>query len=216
MRNTLSSSFKFLFRPALVFLLSILFFSCARLNPPGTVLIQEVPALNPLNDWLYRGGQPKEEDFATLKQKGIRTIVNFRDEPRWIEWEKEKVEALGMKYVSLPWNLTRSVKPELLDQFFEVLDNPRNRPVLFHCKYGRDRSGVMSTLALMRYEKMSEPEARGLALETILPHRRYRYFVNKKIEFFLKERASEFSESSVPDHKTPSPAAKENVSSPTA
>ena len=147
----------------------------------------DLPLLASVDTWLYRGGQPTSEGFKQLKEKGIRTVVNFRDESKWIDWERQKVEALGMKYVSLPWSITRPVKPELLDQFFEVLDRRKNRPVFFHCKHGRDRSGVMTVLALMRYQKLTEEEAREAALETIHPNFRYRYFVNKKIEFFLKK-----------------------------
>lgn len=154
----------------------------------------DLPQFAPLNDWLYRGGQPSEKGFAQLKKKGIRTIVNFRNEPKLIEQERKKVEARGMNYVSLPWDITQPVKPELLDEFFKVLDEPKNRPVFFHCKYGRDRSGVMSTLALMRYNKLSEEEARETALETIHPNFRYRHFVNKKIDFFLKERKAQLTE----------------------
>lgn len=193
MRNTLSSLFNLRshrsrFALALLLLLSS---SCVLNYKP----LPDARLLTPLNDWLYRGAQPKkEQDFTQLKEVGIRTVVDFRDEPKWIQWEKQKVEALGMTYVSLPWSITGRVGPELLDRFFEILDNPRNRPVFFHCKHGRDRTGVMATLALMRYEKLSEEEARELALETILPHLRYRMFVNQKIDFFLKARASQFSE----------------------
>lgn len=185
--HCLSSSYKLksLSRIILIFLIPILFLSCSAVETP-TLRSSVVPLLNPLNDWLYRGPQPAEKDFVQLKRKGIRTVVNFRHEPKWIEWEKEKVEALGMKYVSLPWSITKPVKPQLLDQFFEVLDDPKNRPVFFHCRHGRDRSGVMATLAFMRYEKLSESQAREIALETIRPHLRYRSFVNQKINFFVK------------------------------
>lgn len=155
----------------------------------------DIPCFSPVNDWLYRGGQPSEEALARLKKKGIRTVINFRDDKNEVERERQKVESLGMKYVSLPWNIMKSVKPELLDRFFEVLDRREDRPVFFHCEHGRDRSGVMSMMALMRYEGLSEEEARSQALETIHPHLRYRPFVNQKIKFFLKERRDEISRS---------------------
>ncbi|MBI4115271.1 MAG: tyrosine-protein phosphatase [Candidatus Omnitrophica bacterium] len=190
MRNTRAFSF---FKLALIFFFCFAGFSCAvfHKNPP-----EDLPRFTSLNDWLYRGGQPTEQGLVGLKEKGVRTIVNFRNEPDWVEWEKSQAEALGMKYVNLPWRIWSSADPELLDQFFEVLDNPANRPVFMHCKHGRDRTGVMSTLALMRYEKLSEEEARKQTLQKIRPHLRYRFFVNRKINSFLKERASEFSESS--------------------
>lgn len=161
--------------------------------------------ISPVNEWLSRSGQPARAEFEKFKQKGIRTVVNFRAEPKWIEWEKRGVEGLGMKYVSLPWTITGSVEPELLDQLFEVLNNPANRPVLMHCKHGRDRTGVMTTLALMRYEKLSETQAREQALETIRPNLRYRMFVNQKIDFFIKKKASLISGSSVTGPETVEP-----------
>lgn len=182
MPNTLSSSLKRKFFILGLIFLGTLLFSCPSAYSRDT----RAPEISPLNDWIYRGVQPREETFLKLKKKGIRTVINFRDEPDKIQWEKAKVEALGMKYVSLPWNIMKPVKPALLDAFFKVLDEPKNRPVFFHCKWGRDRSGVMAVLALMRYEKMSEDEARELALETIRPHWRYRHSVNQKIKFFSK------------------------------
>lgn len=188
MPNMRSSSLNSLSRTLFLFLFISFFMAPARMVESRT----EPRIFVPLNDWLYRSSQPQDAEFASLKEKGIRTIVNFRDDSEWIEREKKKAEGLGMKYVSLPWKITRPVKPELLDRFFEVLDDPKNRPVLFHCEHGRDRSGVMAVLALMRYEKLSEKEARELALETYRPHLQYRLFVNQKIKFFLKSRPNAF------------------------
>ena len=192
MENMRYPSFLFrLYLPALLVLLAAFGVSCAYTQ--ASSFSTGLPAQNPLNDWLSRGPQPKESDLEMLEARGARTIVNFRNEPGWIKWEKEKVENLGMNYVSLPWSITKPVKPELLDSFFKVLDDPKNRPVFFHCQYGRDRSGVMSVLALMRYEKMSEEEARQFTFDTIRPHLRYKPFINQKIKFFLQSRASAFS-----------------------
>ena len=125
--------------------------------------------------------------FEKLRGMGVRTVVNFRHEKDWIDWERRAVESMGMKYVTLPWKITGSVKPELADEFFKVLDDPQNRPVFIHCKHGRDRTGVMTALALMRYEKLPEEQARELALETIHPNWRYRTFVNNKLNYFIRE-----------------------------
>ena len=180
------SSFRFLSRGISILLL---FFLVCAASPPKDS--SDLPNFDALNEWLYRGAQPTGQGLRELKAKGIRTVVNFRDEPQWIEWEAKEVKALGMNYVSLPWSVWKPVRPELLDQFFKALDNAENRPVFFHCHHGRDRTGVMATLALMRYQNLSEKEARNQALGKIRPHLRYRYFVNQKINFFLKEKASE-------------------------
>lgn len=177
-------------RRSFVFLAAVFLVACQSL-PQG----YEESRISPLNEWLYRSPQPTEEDFEVMQSRGIRTVVNFRrEDEKTQDWEKEKVESLGMNYVSLPWSVTRSVEPELLDQFFKILDDPKNRPVLFHCKHGRDRSGVMSVLALMRYENLSEEEARKLAFSKIPPNRRYHPFVNQKIRYFVESRPESFSE----------------------
>lgn len=197
MRSTQASSFSKSFLLTCLLLFS-LFSSCISFRRTS----DDLPLFAPLNHWLYRGAQPTEEGFVQLKEKGIRTVVNFRNEPERIEWERAQVEGSGMHYVSLPWSVWRDVDPKLLDRFFETLDNPQDRPVFFHCKHGRDRTGAMSALALMRYKGLSEEEARQEALTKIKPHLRYRYLVSQKIGFFLKERASQFSEFPAGDRQT--------------
>src|SRR5678809_966028 len=40
----------------------------------------DIPRFGILADGLYRGGQPTAQGFQFLKQKGIKTIINFRAE----------------------------------------------------------------------------------------------------------------------------------------
>ena len=188
MENTSSSLLESLPRAALIFLLLLFQASSAHAAKSSS----KVPVLTQSNDWLYRGSEPEEKDFSKIKEKGIRTVIDFRDNRKEVEWEKKKLEALRINYFNLPWLITRSVKPQLLDQFFKILDDPQNRPALIHCEHGRDRTGVMTTLALMRYEGLSEEEARETALETIRPHWHYRIFVNRKINDFIKARPDAF------------------------
>jgi len=167
-------------------LIPILIFSFASAVLAETS--QDLPLFFEVNDWLYRSAQPTKKGLEELKAKGVRTVINFRDEPQWQEREKNEVEALGMTYVSLPWSVWKGVKPELLDQLFEVLDRPENRPALIHCQHGRDRTNVMTVLSLMRYEKLTEDQARKTAFGMVRPHLQYWLFVNWKIRFFLSKR----------------------------
>ena len=107
LRNTLFSSLKWIF----ILWLGFGGISCASVPKD----FEDLPLFAPLNDWLYRGAQPTEKGLHELKEKGIRTVVNFRREKDWIEWERKEVESLGMKYVSLPWSIWKPAKPALLD-----------------------------------------------------------------------------------------------------
>lgn len=93
---------------------------------------------------LYRGAQPKEACFAKLKAMGIRTVVNFRREKKAIEKERQLVESLGMRYVSIPWHITRRPKDEIYRKFFAVTDDPEAQPVFYHCMRGVERTGTMT------------------------------------------------------------------------
>src|ERR1051325_11740178 len=53
-----------------------------------------------MDDRFFRGGQPKENDYSQLAALGIKTVIDLQDDPT--AYEKQKVEALGMKYVNIP------------------------------------------------------------------------------------------------------------------
>jgi tyrosine-protein phosphatase SIW14 len=73
-------------------------------------------------------------------------VVDFRGEGGEVSAEKKSVEALGMKFVSLPWNGAGLPSRDELLTFFTLLrDNP-DQKVFIHCEYGADRTGVMIAL----------------------------------------------------------------------
>jgi tyrosine-protein phosphatase SIW14 len=96
-----------------------------------------------VTDTLYRGAQPSSAGYKALQQMGVGIVVDFRDEPREIASESKDVEALGMKYISIPWS--GSSKPSTI-QVVQFLDLVRANPqakIFVHCKRGADRTGVM-------------------------------------------------------------------------
>src|SRR5262249_39317881 len=62
------------------------------------IQIRGVSDAGKLNDFLYRGSQPKPEGVEQLKKLGVDTIVDLRGErPGTIKKERERVESLGMR-----------------------------------------------------------------------------------------------------------------------
>jgi len=58
-----------------------------------------------VNEFLYRGTQPKEEGLEQLKRLAIDIIVDLRGERHGLmEKEREQAEALGMRLVNIPGN----------------------------------------------------------------------------------------------------------------
>lgn len=93
---------------------------------------------------LYRGAQPTAEGFRELKVLGVKTVISLRalrpSEQR--ETERE-IEALGMRWISLPMRMYWRATPEQIREFLTVATNPANQPVFIHCEQGEDRTGSM-------------------------------------------------------------------------
>jgi protein tyrosine/serine phosphatase len=123
-------------------------------------------------DVLYRGAQPDEAGIKALKEKGIRTVVNLRDD--FNPAEKRWVEAAGLNYVQIPSNAFHPVDadvrkflammaklkkttppPETDTGRVVVAAAPKPEPVFVHCAVGRDRTGLFVAayqIALNHYE----------------------------------------------------------------
>ncbi len=97
----------------------------------------------------YRGAQPEPTDYASLKELGVQTVIDLRNDPT--DYEKPAVESLGMKYVNIPMSGWRTPKMEDIDRFLAIMDDPATGTVYVHCKAGRHRAGVAG--AAYRYTK---------------------------------------------------------------
>ena len=72
---------------------------------------RELPNFHKVNDGLYRGGQPKIGGLERLKQLGIKTVINLRDDDSRAKQEEVGAQRAGLQYFNIP---------------FERLGRPRN------------------------------------------------------------------------------------------
>jgi protein tyrosine/serine phosphatase len=125
---------------------------------------------------LYRSGCLTVEGFKdAVTQFGIKTIINLQDEypdpsvrnsyfDTRTTAETEICKALGVRYIFLPPDLlsrrkVETERPQAIDQFLAIMDNPANYPVLIHCKAGLHRTGVMVAVFRMEYQGYSPAAA---------------------------------------------------------
>jgi protein tyrosine/serine phosphatase len=118
----------------------------------------------------YRSGQLTAEGFTeAVKRYGIRTIINLQDEypdpdlrRRFLGGGTIKESALckqlGVRYVFMPPDLIPRKqipkhRPRAIDRFLKLLDRKASYPVLIHCKAGLHRTGVMTAVYRMEYER---------------------------------------------------------------
>jgi len=126
----------------------------------------------------YRSGLMSAAGFTEHVQKhGIRTVINAMDEAddpdlHWSYFgdesikESELCRRLGVRYVHLPPDLLKrrgdpDDRPEAIDRFLEILDEPANHPVLVHCKAGLHRTGVLTAVFRMEYHGWTPRQAIG-------------------------------------------------------
>ena len=95
---------------------------------------------------LFRGGQPTRDGYRELKQMGVEFVVSFRHERGENSLERRAVEALGMRFVSLPWHSWDTPADDQVSSFFVLLAANRQSKFFIHCQQGRDRTGVMVAL----------------------------------------------------------------------
>jgi uncharacterized protein (TIGR01244 family) len=82
---------------------------------------------------IFLASQPTAADFEQAKQGGVKTVINLRHAKEQPDFdERATVTALGLAYVSLPWNGPDELTDEIFDRSRELL-NTVERPILLHC-----------------------------------------------------------------------------------
>jgi protein tyrosine/serine phosphatase len=126
-----------------------------------------IPRFKMLTTGLYRGGQPDKKGFEFLKQQGVKTIINLRLEND----EETTVKQLGMNYVQIAIDDPRPssrIPEQAISKYFEIVNNPENYPIFFHCRRGADRTGAMAALYRIANQgwdaKKAYSEARDIGL----------------------------------------------------
>ncbi|MGB8784010.1 MAG: dual specificity protein phosphatase family protein [Terriglobales bacterium] len=105
--------------------------------------ISGLPNFGRVTDTLYRGAQPASAGFSALQAMGVGIVVNFRDERGEMANEKREVEALGIKYMGIPWNGRDEPSTAQVVEFLDLVRANPTVKVFVHCQRGADRTGVM-------------------------------------------------------------------------
>ncbi len=128
-------------------------------SPAEKLSLPGLPNAGKINESLYRGAQPKPEGYAELKKLGVTMVVNLRDGREGVEAERREVEALGIRYVSIPTNGRRGPNHEQVARFLHLLQANTREKTFVHCHYGADRTGVMIAAFRMTQQKWTSQQA---------------------------------------------------------
>jgi len=118
------------------------------------MMLQGVPNLHKVSDNLYRSAQPTAEGMLSLKQMGIRTIVNLRS----FHSDRDEIGNSGLEYEHIYMKAWHPEREDVV-RFLQIVTNPERTPVLVHCMHGADRTGSMSALYRIAVQGWTKEEA---------------------------------------------------------
>ena len=112
---------------------------------------------------LTTSGQPTEEAFSALAEKGYEVIINLalHDDQRYsLADEAKLVESLGMKYIHIPVQFDAPTENDL-ETFFKAMGINKGKKVHVHCAANLR---VTSFLGLYFYIKQGKSKEEVYAL----------------------------------------------------
>lgn len=141
-----------------------------------------------MDDRFYRGAQPEQNDYQSLKDLGIKTVIDLRNDPT--DYEKSAVEALGMTYINIPMSGWRSPKDKDLEYFMKLANDPNTGKFFVHCKAGIHRTGVAG--AVYRYENYGWDYDK--AYKEMKNYEFYTGFFHGKLKSYIKKYPGKMDE----------------------
>lgn len=99
------------------------------------------------------------KSIIDLRFPGTADLVNNPEIPAELIAEKEAASKIeGLNYFNLGSDQVPT--PENLEDFFKIMDNPANYPVLIHCFHGVGRAEMYSAIYRIEYENWDRDDAR--------------------------------------------------------
>ncbi len=127
---------------------------------------------------LYRSGQFTASGFRTIiETHHIRTVINLQEEnedpfmpEEWLAKphirESDICKQYGLNYYALFGSETvpqddaaAGQRPKVIDHYLKILDDPKNYPILLHCRAGLHRTGCLTAIYRMEFEKRTPAQA---------------------------------------------------------
>lgn len=128
--------------------------------PAEKLHLSGIPNAGRVNDFLYRGAQPRPAGYDELKQLGISLVVDLHNYGEDSRRERVAVESRGMRYVNIPSGFYHGPTIEQIAEFLLLVrDNPGQR-IFVHCQRGGDRTGVMIAAFRMTQHRWTLEQAR--------------------------------------------------------
>ncbi len=116
--------------------------------------ISGVPNCFMLEPGLYRGAQPTKQGIKSLEDMGITNLLSLRT----INTDNHLANATMISCHSVPINYLRIDERAVL-KAVGIMQSPKSRPLLVHCRHGSDRTGLVCALYRVLVQDWTKEEA---------------------------------------------------------
>jgi protein tyrosine/serine phosphatase len=111
-----------------------------------------------VDERVYRGAQPDEIGMASLKQLGVKSIINLRMGNDVINAELEQAHNCSILYTNVPLAGIGRPSEEQIHQVLSLIETLPS-PVFIHCQHGCDRTGTVIACYRIRHDGWSSEAA---------------------------------------------------------
>jgi tyrosine-protein phosphatase SIW14 len=102
---------------------------------------------------VYRSEQPTRKGFEEIRAKGIKTVINLRDNHS----DAALIGGLGFELVAVPMKAWHFSEDDIVKALKAIQAAPK--PVLVHCQWGADRAGVVMAMYRIVFQGWTKDEA---------------------------------------------------------
>ena len=103
---------------------------------------------------VYRGAQPAERGYDSLKCLGVRTVINLRNHS-----EAAEIHEANMIGMHFPLSVLAIVSTAKISGILAAINDPNNAPVFIHCAQGHDRTGIICAAYRIAHQDWELDEA---------------------------------------------------------
>lgn len=137
-------------------------FSCSATSYPEKerdiswakkVANSSIPNLYQLNDSIYRSAQPSRKSITYLSSTGIKSVLNLRT----IHSDEALLHSSIIKNYSVKMAANDFTDAEIIQSLLVIKNSPK--PLLIHCRYGSDRTGVVIAMYRIIFENWTKERA---------------------------------------------------------
>lgn len=124
---------------------------------------KDLPNFYRVNETLYRGGQPTPAGLKSLRQLGVKTIINLREDDDRARAEEAQAVDEGFRYFNIPLDRYDRPSDERVAEILSIINATDNQPVFVHCHRGADRTGTIIAIYRMDHDGWTSQQAKDEA-----------------------------------------------------